>query len=769
MKRLVGAMAAVGLGVAAIAAAQRPAGAAAPTRPGVVVDPLATGAGCITQSTFGTETGNPGNFEVVVQQGTDLVHYWHGNSSPARAWQRSQVITAAATGPGCIIQSRVGTDAGRPGNLEVVVPEGDHVAHYTHDSTQPLSPWVRTATFGTGVTGPPAIVQSDVPTRATGNYEVVVPEHGALVHYRRDNRTAGQPWTRLGVVTTEVTSGASIIQSDLHRALEVVVAEGDHVAHLWLDGADAARPWTRGPSFATGVTGAPAMVQNNAMLNGQRSFEVIVPRGDRLVHWSHDNRSRTGPWREWATVATGVASSASFIQGSIGANGGNFELVALGGPADPPPGGARVRGGAADHPLVHWFHANASPTTPWTRAQDITYRGRSEKVCQLTSSLDRQTGLVPTNDTTNRFGLSSTDLGYPVDDGTTLRMYFGDSRDRLGMGALSERGIDDAVGISTDTVPPSYGQCLRMTVPSSMGRFTRLDVAERNPVTDPFYQGVFNVPASGFRVGGTGYTIFVTDHCALLDAAGRCRNDLLFTSAPGTSEDGRSVLTRNTSETAFRPVLSFPAPFNTATAALDAGPDSGLEADRQGVYVWAVNRYRAGVPRLAFVPAGAVENPAAWRYFDGVDGQGQPRWASAPTNVTAFPDTDPDHCIGEMHVSRVAPLDRWLMLYNCAGADGRSVVKARLAEKPWGPWSTPTEIFAPDADGATCRFIHRPGSPACDALGGDNGDDPGDPYGPYVLTRFTRPRDGGAEITFLLSTWNPYQVVVMRTVLTAGS
>jgi hypothetical protein len=78
---------AIGLACAAIAATTiTPASAAPPTppRPVVTVQSLATGPGCITQSSFGTETGQRGNFEVVVLQGTALVHYWHRTVS--RPW-----------------------------------------------------------------------------------------------------------------------------------------------------------------------------------------------------------------------------------------------------------------------------------------------------------------------------------------------------------------------------------------------------------------------------------------------------------------------------------------------------------------------------------------------------------------------------------------------------------------------------------------------------------------------------------------------------------
>ncbi len=100
--------------------------------------PIKIGSGVcgFIQSTF----GNPRNFEVVVLEGKNLVHYFHDNSKDlvSSPWVRLQTITTAATGPGCIIQSTFGN-----GNFEVVVPEGKNLVHYFHDNSNPGLPWGR--------------------------------------------------------------------------------------------------------------------------------------------------------------------------------------------------------------------------------------------------------------------------------------------------------------------------------------------------------------------------------------------------------------------------------------------------------------------------------------------------------------------------------------------------------------------------------------------------------------------------------------------------
>lgn len=42
------------------------------------------------------------------------------------------------------------------------------------------------------------------------------------------------------------------------------------------------------------------------------------------------------------------------------------------------------------------------------------------------------------------------------------------------------------------------------------------------------------------------------------------------------------------------------------------------------------------------------------------------------------------------------------------------------------------------------------------------GDEPGGEYGPYIMARYTRKNGDICRIYYTLSTWNPYQVMVMR-------
>jgi hypothetical protein len=109
----------------------------------------------------------------------------------------------------------------------------------------------------------------------------------------------------------------------------------------------------------------------------------------------------------------------------------------------------------------------------------------------------------------------------------------------------------------------------------------------------------------------------------------------------------------------------------------------------------------------------------------------------------------------------------WLMLYNCAQG-----IVARTAAAPWGPWSASTVILHPERDGAPCRIVMIPeGCGNQERYHDRNKPVPGGLYAPFVLDRYTTALPPSllgsrrAMIYWLLSTWSPYQVVVMRTTL----
>ncbi len=425
--------------------------------------------------------------------------------------------------------------------------------------------------------------------------------------------------------------------------------------------------------------------------------------------------------------------------------------------------------------------------------------GVSEKVCQLTGDLDWETGAPTAARTFTNFGLDAVDLGYPVEHAGKLILLFGDSwPPPHGGGAEGEIPPDDAVGFTTRTQPPGPdGKCLELQIndkPSPPRTFAPATVVGPPGIK----QGFFNVPSGGVSADGGLFGFFWTDHCAgPNDLAPSTDAPLARPKAsprcPETDERnsiGRNVLARSDDDgRSFRGVVPMPRGFAYVTA-VNARQQVALPEDqRLGIFVFGVPRYRASVPYLAYAPIESLPDPATWRFFVGRADDGQPKWVSGPEWARGGAPEDPrpaawrppgeaeifvpplvgGRCIGEFSVTWNPRLRAWLMLYQCPGG-----VLARVAPAPWGPWSLPTSILGPD-DKLGCRLLMSPQGcgnrrdfwPAKNHDGKFVG---GGTYAPYVLNRYTTaaasPGPGrSATIYWLVSTWNPYEVDVMRTTL----
>jgi len=424
----------------------------------------------------------------------------------------------------------------------------------------------------------------------------------------------------------------------------------------------------------------------------------------------------------------------------------------------------------------------------------------SEKVCQLTGDVDWETGQPTAARTLSRFGLDATDLGYPVDHVGKLVLLFGDSwPPGHGGGPGAEIPPDDAVGFTTRREPPGDdGKCLELQIhekPEPPRTFAPATIVA--PVR--IKQGFFNVPSGGVSVAGGLFGFFWTDHCAkpaplqpspdapLLrpDANPNCPE------SDDRNSIGRNVLARSDDDgRTFHGVVPMPIGFVYATAVNSRLPVNLPEEQRLGVFVFGIPRYRASVPYLAQASIESVGDPATWRFFVGRAENGQPRWVSReewtrgasdgsrpaawrpPGEAEIFvPVVEAGRCIGEFSITWNAPLRLWLMLYNC-----RREIMARVAPAPWGPWSLPTVILGPDdklgcrlfmtADGCGNRRDFWPGKHV------DGKFVAGGPYAPYVLNRYSTAAASegpgrSSTIYWVVSTWNPYEVVVMRTTLHA--
>ncbi|MET0340004.1 MAG: hypothetical protein ABW252_03345 [Polyangiales bacterium] len=249
-----------------------------------------------------------------------------------------------------------------------------------------------------------------------------------------------------------------------------------------------------------------------------------------------------------------------------------------------------------------------------------------------------------------------------------------------------------------------------------------------------------------------------------------------------------------------------------------AGNDYALadgDGERAGVLIWGrpqfvgigakdqdAQLYFSWVPMPSFDGTGNFR----WepRHFTGVDAEGRPQFSlregdGVPLDLDATVDgvqpREAHDFVGQMSVAWVPSIRRFVMLYGgdsppsfldlAFGEDASLVtwhplgpIHVRFAEQPWGPWTPPRTVFvAGDVQRGTGQYgpggiLHHPRCtlPGCApsepvllwAAG-----EPGRLYGASIIEPWTESRaDGSVDLYWNLSTWNPYQVVLMKTHLT---
>ena len=248
-------------------------------------------------------------------------------------------------------------------------------------------------------------------------------------------------------------------------------------------------------------------------------------------------------------------------------------------------------------------------------------------------------------------------------------------------------------------------------------------------------------------------------------------------------------------------------------AANDYRPADGSQPAREKVLLWArphtVGTRAAGRDaRLYFAYADMPEHSStaqfAWspQYFAGLE-RGRPIFSPLQTDAAALDlggapqaDVEAFDVVDRAAVSYLADWKLWVMLYGGDFAPPilnlfvgpswprvqrhpRGAIHARFARQPWGPWSAPVSILeagdanlAPPAQdsqyAAHGMLAHYACSGACipPEIALSHALTPyGFLYAPNIFDRWTELREDGDAIDLYwnVSTWNPYQVVLLRT------
>jgi hypothetical protein len=352
---------------------------------------------------------------------------------------------------------------------------------------------------------------------------------------------------------------------------------------------------------------------------------------------------------------------------------------------------------------------------------DLDYVPNStKKTCQLTGDFDRSANIPTLSQTGKRFGVEATDLGSSFEHKGKLYFLFGDT--------VGRPGARDAVAWTTSQKPDKI----------VLDFFKEKDGKWLPPTVPGISLGAFEIPSGGVSVAGAIYVAFTTDH----SAAKTMGRSVLAVS----HDDGRTwKMLYELSRTKFINV-------------------SFLLADGW-LFIFGSGDYRKSTVCLARVRPKDIDVRAKLVYVAGIEPNGQPTWSAKEADATAL---FPNDQIGEFSVAYLEPVKRYVMLYNSGKPRG---IVMRSAELPRGPWSAGTVIFDPGRDNGYGHFMHISTKTNPD---GDGLSDPGrqeewgGEYGPYVMSRFTSGADGRCRIFYTMSTWNPYQVVVMQSDLILG-
>ncbi len=380
--------------------------------------------------------------------------------------------------------------------------------------------------------------------------------------------------------------------------------------------------------------------------------------------------------------------------------------------------------------------------------------GSTVKLEQLIGDEDKERHQPTRSQTVTRYQLEGTDLGYSFEHEGRVYFLFGDTLGRL------DRALDTIA--TTDSLDPGTGVRLDfLTVSGDEGpvrtnrrgelrRLRRQASTTYLTIQPPgISMGAFEVPVSGISLAGHMYVVVSTNH------------------SPDRTTD-RSVLTKFILPSAFEPlrtISQLPAGrFIKMSMHVEPEPIPGMPPGGPFVIIWGTGVYRKSDAYLAVVPAAHFETGEGTRYFAGMSAGG-PAWSAKESDAAPIVKNG---TMGDLSVTWCRDLGLWLMTYDRREPD-RSVAFS-YARSPWGPWSEPQVIFNAVRDNALGKFIHDPRSSPDDGLAGPViGKGKADPaavhggaYAPYVVERWTKVHGTELDLYYLLSTWNPYVVVLMK-------
>jgi hypothetical protein len=370
------------------------------------------------------------------------------------------------------------------------------------------------------------------------------------------------------------------------------------------------------------------------------------------------------------------------------------------------------------------------------------------KVIQLTGDTDRETGKETLNKTGKRFGIYGTDLGVSFIHNGRLYFLFGDTNRRdpdAGLPASAFPGEDFNEAL-TDLDAIAY------TTNDRAYNGITLTFNSDYPHVDDIVQLTGEHPIEGISLNQDMFVFFTTD----LQPDGLVpTRTVLAKSRDGGISFGKSLYTLSTGKF-----------IHISCEVIDNEKINGLPTNSgKGLLIWGSSVHRKSDIFLAHMPLNEITNKSSIRYFAGFESSSDSKKVLWKVNEEEAKPLFKAECIGELSIRWNYYLNKWIMLYNCNHCNTKGIV-IRLADNPWGDWSSPKIIFDPK-DGYG-KFIHSPGKDNIYDKGRNRHSDWGSVYGPYQITPYsTGIKYRYTKIYFTLSTWNPYQVIQMSAIITS--
>jgi len=531
-----------------------------------------------------------------------------------------------------------------------------------------------------------------------------------------------------------IREGSALVERPIRpRWVDAVVLDGERLGHYRrrLDRPD--RPWVR-VGTVTEHAGGPGWLTRTA-----RVLVACVPEGDRIAAYRFD---ATG-WQPTAgRIRPADAPGASLwpAAADLGADSSRLRAVATFRAS----GWGQVltdEGGSV-------FSYHRPPGGRWERNAclrlhdpDFIDEGpESVKLAQVTGDVDA----TPTpwgerartlSTSLSSAGVRGTDLGVRFDHDGRSFLLFGDThwtRRRL--------TTRDSIAEVTDTGPRDglpgvrfHGSPLKLVG----GRTTMRE---------------YDVPLDAFSSGGDLYGFFSSNHFSRRRVMGR--------SVLARAEDPRLVIdpASRRAPVRFRVLGTFSDHHFINVSTQLVGDD---------LLIWGSGPYRASEPRLAKLERESLARLATARrtsdlgvrYWDGTGWSEREQDAAALLSPAA---------LGELSVRWVPDAGAFLMLAGSGPEDPIGpAITLRVAANPEGPWSPRLRLLDWIATGMShadpfTRFIKAvgEGDPVGDRIFPGQADGTGAAYAPYL---FDARLDGeDLVMRYTLSTWNPYQVVLME-------